>query len=159
MTHLRLILSFVLLLRLSRNTKPRKFRLIHDLSVPQGASVNSAIPKDEIKVCYDNIDKVVSIVKQVEHRALMAKTDIDNTFRLLPIFPLDRCLLGLTWKSDKGVRQFYVDCCLPMGLSISCRYFEIQLPLVISTPPISTLSLMSNRCPSPVYFSYIFIVF
>ena len=38
--------------------EPRKFRLIHDLSVPQGASVNSAIPKDETKVCYDNIDKV-----------------------------------------------------------------------------------------------------
>ena len=105
--------------------EPGKFRLIHDLSFPQGASVNSAIPKDETKVCHDNIDKVVSIVKQFGRRALMAKTDIENAFRLLPIFPLDRCLLGFTWKSDKGVRQFNVDCCLPMGLSVSCRYFEI----------------------------------
>ena len=36
---------------------------------------------------------------------------------------------------------------------------KIQLPLVISTPPISTLSLVSNRCLSPVYYSYISIVF
>ena len=105
--------------------EPGKFCLIHGLSFSQGASVNSAIPKDETKVCYDNIDKVVSIVKQFGHRALMAKTDIENAFRLLPIFPLDRCLLGFTWISDKGVRQFYVDCCLPMGLSVSYRFFEI----------------------------------
>ena len=53
--------------------EPGKFRLIHDLSFPQGASVDSAIPKGETKVCYDNIDKVISIIKQFEHRALMAK--------------------------------------------------------------------------------------
>ena len=71
------------------------------------------------------LTKLVFIVKQLGHRALMAKTDINNAFRLLPIFPLDRCLLGFTWKSDKDVRQFYVDYCLPMGLSVSWRYFEI----------------------------------
>lgn len=54
----------------------------------------------------------------------MAKTDIENAFRLLPIFPSDRNLLGFTWKSEDGLLQYYVDACLPMGLTVSCRYFE-----------------------------------
>ena len=45
------------------------------------------------------------------------------------------------------------------GLHRISGYFKIQLTLVISTPLISILSLMSNWFLSPDYFPYVFIVF
>ena len=38
----------------------------------------------------------------------------------LPVNPADYYLLGMHWKGN-----YYVDCCLPMGLASSCRTFEI----------------------------------
>ena len=49
----------------------------------------------------------------------MAKTDIKNAFRLLPIHPEDYGLLGLKWKG-----LYYYDKCMPMGCSSSCLTFE-----------------------------------
>ena len=42
---------------------------------------------------------------------------------------------------------------------LKCSRLHIQLTLVISTPLISILSLMSNWFLSPDYFPYVFIVF
>ena len=74
-------------------------------------------------VSYDSIDTVVSLVKQFGRGALMAKTDIQNAFRLLPINPEDYHLLGFTTSFDNNT-EYYVDKCLPMGLSMSCQTFE-----------------------------------
>ena len=49
----------------------------------------------------------------------MAKADIEDAFRLIPIHPEYHHLLGFTWKD-----AFYVDTCLPMGCSCSCQIFE-----------------------------------
>ncbi|XP_069592246.1 uncharacterized protein [Ranitomeya imitator] len=51
--------------------------------------------------------------------ALMAKTDIESAFRLLPVHPESIPLLGCFWNGE-----FYLDRCLPMGCSISCSLFE-----------------------------------
>ena len=95
------------------------FRLIHNLSFPPDVSVNSGINKLDSQVSYDNIDKVISLVRQFCRNALMAKTDIINVFRLLPIRVEDRCLIGVSWPDAKGSPQYVMDCCLPMGLSAS----------------------------------------
>lgn len=50
----------------------------------------------------------------------MAKTDIESDFRLLPIHPDCFHLFGCRFNES-----YYVDMCLPMGCSISCRYFEM----------------------------------
>lgn len=50
----------------------------------------------------------------------MAKVDIQNAFRILPIHPSDIHLFGFGWKG-----QFYLDKCLPMGCSLSCSLFEL----------------------------------
>jgi hypothetical protein len=50
---------------------------------------------------------------------LLAKTDIEAAFRLIPIHPDGRDLLGF-----KIEEKFYYDKTLPMGLSLSCRIFE-----------------------------------
>lgn len=48
----------------------------------------------------------------------MAKPDIEDAFRKIPIFPLDYHLLGFSWQG-----QFYFDKCLPVGASSSCQVF------------------------------------
>ncbi|MEW8547651.1 MAG: reverse transcriptase domain-containing protein, partial [Candidatus Thiodiazotropha sp.] len=102
------------------------YRLIHDLSFPRNASVNSGIDKLDSQVVYDNIDRVISLItgRQQGAKSLMAKTDISNAFRLLPINAADRCLLGFTWPDGNGCLQYYIDCALPMGLSAACQCFE-----------------------------------
>ena len=49
----------------------------------------------------------------------MAKTDIKDAFRIIPIHPDDYKLLGFSWQG-----AFYHDKCLPMGASSSCQIFE-----------------------------------
>ena len=49
----------------------------------------------------------------------MAKCDIEDAFRLVPIHPTDYDLLGFTWNN-----LYYYDRCLPMGASSSCQIFE-----------------------------------
>jgi hypothetical protein len=100
-------------------SEPGKFRIIHDLSYPQGNSVNSLIPPEYSAVTYDSIDTIVSLVQKFGHNSLMAKSDIKDAFRIIPVNPLDYHLLGFVWKS-----QFYFDRCLPMGASSSCHIFE-----------------------------------
>lgn len=49
----------------------------------------------------------------------MAKTDIQDAFRIIPIHPEDYNLLGFSWDN-----RFYYDKCLFMGASSSCQIFE-----------------------------------
>jgi hypothetical protein len=106
--------------------EPGTFRLIHDLSFPKGSgtSVNDGINRDDAVVDYDSIDNVVQLVKHFGKDALMAKTDIEDAFRLMPIHPLDHELLGFTWQDDNGQTLYFCDACLPMGLCTSCQTFE-----------------------------------
>ena len=50
----------------------------------------------------------------------LAKTDVKNAFRLIPIRPEDYDLLGIHWQG-----LYYYDRCMPMGGSSSCRTFEV----------------------------------
>ena len=49
----------------------------------------------------------------------MAKTDISNAFRIIPIHPHDHAILGIKFNGC-----FYFDQCLPMGCASSCSIFE-----------------------------------
>ena len=99
--------------------EPNKFRLIHHLSFPKGGSVNDAIDPEACSVSYTSFDAAVHWVRRYGQGALMAKTDVEAAFRLLPVHPDSFRLLGCHWEG-----QFYVDRCLPMGCSISCAFFE-----------------------------------
>ncbi|KAM3916024.1 uncharacterized protein RB166_015396 [Leptodactylus fuscus] len=99
--------------------EPNKFRMIHHLSFPEGASVNDGIDPDLCSVVYASFDTALSWVRRCGRGALLAKTDIEAAFRLLPVHPSSQRLLGCVWEG-----QYYVDRCLPMGCSLSCAYFE-----------------------------------
>lgn len=98
---------------------PGKFRLIHDFSFPASDSVNSHIPDEEATVQYDTIYSVIELVKQFGQGCLMAKTDLEDAFRVIPIHPSCFKLLGFSWNDE-----FFFDRCLPMGARSSCRIFE-----------------------------------
>ena len=96
-----------------------KFRLIHDLSFPQGDSINFHTSKQFTSVQYETLDHVVDLVHECGQGCFIAKADIKDAFRLIPINPQDYHLLGMTWNG-----QFYYDKVLPMGSAISCQTFE-----------------------------------
>ncbi|XP_069605972.1 uncharacterized protein [Ranitomeya imitator] len=97
-----------------------KYRLIHHLSYPKGRSVNDGIPEDDTTVTYIPFDRAVEMVRKAGPGALMAKSDIESAFRLLPVHPDCYHLLGAMFED-----KYYFDTCLPMGCSISCHYFEM----------------------------------
>lgn len=106
-------------LALIPKSAPGKFRLIHNLSYPRSNSVNLGIPREFSAVQYDTVDSVVSLVKTFGFGCLMAKTDIEDAFRIIPIHPEDYFLLGFIWKG-----QYYYEKVLPMGASSSCQIFD-----------------------------------
>ena len=101
--------------------EPGKFRLIHDLSYPKHShsSINASIPKDQCTVKYLLLDHVIELLQNNGQGALMAKTDIKEAFRLVPMAPQAYHLLGFQFQGN-----FYYDKMLPMGLSTSCAIFE-----------------------------------
>ena len=89
------------------------------MSFPDGTSVNSHIPFKASIVRYASIDDAIRIIRRTGRGCALAKTDIKNAFRLIPVTPDDHDLLGIFWQD-----QHYYDKCLPMGCSSSCKIFE-----------------------------------
>ena len=96
-----------------------EFRLIHHLSYPHGLSVNSGIPSEHSTVSYSTIGHAIKLIKRAGNGCFLAKTDIKNAFRIIPINPKDHHLLGMKWRG-----KYYYDRCMPMGCASSCRTFE-----------------------------------
>ena len=100
--------------------KDGKFRLIHNLSYPPGNCVNEGIPEQFCTVQYQTLDHAIQIIQSLGREVYVAKADIQDAFRLIPIKPDDYHLLGFRVNSS-----FYYDKCLPMGCSSSCQIFEL----------------------------------
>lgn len=96
-----------------------EFRLIHHLSYPEGDSINHNIPKEFCTVQYQSVDTAITIIKQLGRGALLAKTDLENAYKQIPIHPDDFELLGFMVDN-----KYYFDKTLPFGLSYSCNLFE-----------------------------------
>ena len=99
---------------------PGEFRLIHHLSFPRGSSLNDGISCEHTSVSYATVEDAIRLVKATDPGCFLAKTDIKNAFRILPIRPADYPLLGICWKG-----YFYYNRCMSMGCASSCRTFEI----------------------------------
>ena len=99
--------------------KDDTFRFIHNLSAPENLSINDNIPRSEATVQYETLDYVVNLVRRFGKGCLLAKADIENAFRLIPIHPADYHLLGFQWRN-----RFFINSSLAMGCSTSCKTFE-----------------------------------
>ena len=94
--------------------------MIFNLSQPQGRSVNDNIQKSETTVAYCS---VMDVIREILHspRAdwYLAKIDLTDAYRLVPIKKSDWKFLGMRIGDE-----FFIDRCLPMGASSSCRIFQ-----------------------------------
>jgi hypothetical protein len=96
-----------------------EFRLIHDLSFPKGNSVNSNIDPFDSAVQYETLDHCVDILQKLGKNALMAKADLQDAFRNMPVHTDDHRFLGFIHQG-----KYFYDKCLPFGCSSSCQTFE-----------------------------------
>lgn len=97
---------------------PGKFRLIHNLSYPYNdESVNFHIDEKHSKVHYENLHSAIKLIQKYP-KAYLAKTDIADAFRLIPLHPSQYCLTGFYFNG------YFYDRVLPQGCSSSCKIFE-----------------------------------
>ena len=96
-----------------------KWRLIVDLSAPRGASINDGISQPSSSLAYVTIDMIADWVRSLGRGTLLAKLDVQSAFRLIPVHPSDRLLLGMEWS-----KSWYVDTVLPFGLRSAPKLFN-----------------------------------
>ncbi|XP_068748893.1 uncharacterized protein [Montipora capricornis] len=120
---------------------PGEYRLIHHLSFPKGTSVNSGISCEDSSVQYATIQDAIRFVKSVGKNCFLAKTDIKNAFRIIPIHPDDYPLLGCTLQENGTT----------INVSISNR--DPFPPVTSKLADLVTTLLKSSLQPSsvPVY--------
>ena len=99
-----------------------KWRLIVDLSHPNGGSINDGIPKDLCSMSYINIDAAIDKTVALGQGTQRVKIDIKSAFRLIPVHPADRHLLAMEWNGN-----IFIDTCLPIGLRSASKLFN-RLP-------------------------------
>ena len=96
-----------------------KWRLILDLSSPEGASVNDGIEITHCSLSYATVDEAAGQVALLGRGALMAKVDIKTAYRLVPIHQDDQLLLGMQLEG-----AIYMDTVLPFGLRSAPKIFN-----------------------------------
>ena len=72
-----------------KKSNPSKWRLIVDLSSPEGHSVNNGIPKELASLHYVTVDDVVTHIVLLGKGAVMAKMDVKHAYRNIPVHPAD----------------------------------------------------------------------
>ena len=74
----------------------------HHLSYPRGSSLNDGISSDYTTVSYATVENAIGLIKSVGPNCFLAKTDVKNAFRLVPIRPEDYDLMGIYWQLAIG---------------------------------------------------------
>jgi len=97
---------------------PGKWRLIVDLSSPEGKSVNDGVSVPRCSLTYGRVGDAVQGVAAMGRGSLMAKVDIRHAYRTVPVHPSDRDLLGMVWHG-----KLFVDGALPFGLRSAPKIF------------------------------------
>ena len=122
--------------------KNGKFRVIHDLSAPEGHSVNDAIPHEQFSLHYDSVDTAITAIMKHGKGSLLCKIDIRNAFRLCPVAPDDWHLLGIEWNG-----LYYHEKVLPFGLRSS--------PFIFNQFAVSLNWILTNVCRLPHVIHYL----
>ena len=115
-----------------KKNKPGKWRLIVDLSSPEGASVNDGVDKEMCSLSYTSVDVIAKKVAALGKGALIAKMDIKQAYRMAPVHPEDRILLGMQWENS-----VFVDKTLPFSLR--------SAPLIFSAVADALQYMMQRR--------------
>ena len=76
---------------------PGRWRLITDLSYPEDRSVNDDIQAEWCSLRYTSVEIMAAAAQQLGQGTLLAELDIKSAYRLIPVCPHDRHLLGVKW--------------------------------------------------------------
>ena len=98
--------------------QPGKWQLIVDLSLPKGHSVNDGISESLCSLHYPSVHDGARMARALGKGALVAKLDLKNAYRIIPVHPDDRWLLGVRWQG-----QTLLDAALPFGLRSAPKLF------------------------------------
>ena len=98
--------------------QPGKWRLITDLSSPEGSSINDGIATRFCSLSYTSVDDAVRRVLELQRGTVLAKFDLQGAYRLVPLQPVDRVLLGMKWDG-----AMYVDAAFPFDLRSAPKLF------------------------------------
>ena len=74
-----------------------KFRVIVDLSSPEGYSVNDNLVRNLTHVAYSSVEDAAFMMHTLGQGTQLAKIDIQSAYRIIPIHPLERAFLGVIW--------------------------------------------------------------
>ncbi|KAL7278212.1 hypothetical protein ACG7TL_008187 [Trametes sanguinea] len=104
----------------SRPRNPSKLRVIHHLSWPHGDSVNDGIPDSESHISYESFDSAVAAIRRLGPGTLLAKLDLKDAFRQIPVRQQDWPLLGCHW-----LGEFYYHVVLVFGAKSAPYIFNL----------------------------------
>ena len=96
----------------------RKMAPYHKPVISRYLSVNNGISKESSSLSYISVDSFARRVVQQGRRSLLVKMDIESAYRIIPVHPDDRELLGVKWRG-----KLYVDKALSFGLQSACKIF------------------------------------
>ena len=91
-----------------------------DLLHREGVSVNDGIPSELCSLKYPSVDDAVWMIKALGKGTALATFDIKNAYRMVPVHPADRRLLGMSWRG-----QVYMDIVLLFGLRPAPKIFTV----------------------------------
>jgi hypothetical protein len=103
----------------TRKRNPKR-RLINHLSWPAGNSVNDGIPDTEAKIRYESFESALRLIRSFGRGTLLAKLDLQDAFRHIPVRPQDWPLLGFHWDS-----HFYYVVVLMFGIKSAPYIFNL----------------------------------
>ena len=119
-----------------KGIQPNKWRLIVDQSFPKGHSINDGIPKHLCSLKYISIDDAVQEILAHGRGTILA---IKSPFRLIPVHPSDRYLLGMSWNN-----ALYIDTCLPFSAPKLFNLFADLLSWVLKQNNVKTLHYLDD---------------
>ena len=109
-----------------KSGQPGEWRLINDLSSPSGSSVNDCIDRGCCSNKYASLDTAAGLVRACGRGVLMAKMDFRHAYRVVPVHPADRPLLGMCWRG-----KAYVDMALPFELGSAPKIFSAVADILL----------------------------
>ena len=98
---------------------PGKWRVIVDLSSPRDASVNDSTRRQYTHLAYSSVDDAAPAIHHLGRDSLMAKIDVKEAYRIIPVHPEDRPFLAVRWRDS-----VFVDCQLSFGLPSAPAIFS-----------------------------------
>ena len=116
-----------------------KKRLIIDLSAPHNdetKSINSLIPPALFSLCYATTDDAIKLIQKAGRGAWLAKADITDAFKVMPLHPSQWHLFGVKWRE-----KIYFS----VRFTFGCR----SSPKIFDTLSEALCWILLNNCKLP----------